>query len=99
MGFKLDVAQRHVHGGTSSCRLVPKFSHTSSFRQSAEYKCKGALGRGQQLPITGLTLDKIGLMLTELRLESLGHLQRVIAHGLDVQTQINRQKVLEGIEA
>src|SRR3989442_4514338 len=52
MGFKLDVAQGHVHGGTSSCRLVPKFSHTSSFRQSAEYKFKSIfrqLQRGKAL--------------------------------------------------
>src|SRR5262249_43493917 len=60
--------------------------------------CKGDPRRGQQLPITGGTLDKSRLLLTQLRFQSLGYLERIIAHRFDVQVQIKRQKVLEGIK-
>jgi hypothetical protein len=39
------------------------------------------------------------LLHTQLRFESLGYLECVIAHCFDVQTQSKRQKVLERIEA
>src|SRR6516165_8113348 len=51
--------------------------------------CERALRRKQQLPITGLTLDKTCLFLAQLRFQALGHLEGVIAHRFDVQTEIN----------
>src|SRR5712691_7248506 len=57
-----------------------------------------ALRQGQELPLTGITLNKIRLFVPQLRFQSLGNLERVIPNGFDVQGEIKRQKVLEGIE-
>jgi hypothetical protein len=40
-----------------------------------------------------------GLFVTQRSLEALGHLEGVIPHGLDIQRDIKREKVLEGIQA
>jgi len=74
--------------------LVPPIANVSSVNAHFEE----ALRQGQELPLTGITLDKTRLFIPQLRFQALGHLERVIPHGFDVQSEIKRQKVLEGIE-
>src|SRR5262249_41653806 len=50
------------------------------------------LSRGQQVPIAGIALDTTRLLLTSLRLQSLGHFERIIAYRFDVQAEINWAK-------
>ena len=57
------------------------------------------LRRRQPFPIARVTFDKARSFLSQLGFHALRHLERVIAHRLDVQGAIKWQKVLEGIEA
>src|SRR5262249_27140688 len=61
--------------------------------------CEGAVRWWQEAPITRAAVYKAGVFVSQLRFQSLGHLERVITHSFDVQGEIKWQKVLEGIEA
>ena len=50
------------------------------------------------VPITDIAFDETRLFVPQLRFQSLRDLERVIANGFDVQAEIKRQEVLEGIE-
>src|SRR4030095_13706966 len=75
--------------------LVDPIAHVSSVNPH----CEEALWRGEEIPRAGLTLDKTRLFIPQLRFQPFRHLERVIAHRFDVETEINRQKILEGIQA
>src|SRR5262249_45253367 len=73
--------------------LVQPMAHVAPINAHFER----TLSRGQQVPIAGITLDTTRLLLTSLRLQSLGHFERIIAYRFDVQAESNWQKVLERI--
>src|SRR6266702_6508797 len=75
--------------------LVPPMAHVAPVNAH----CERAIRQRQELPRTGITLDKTRLFLTQLRFQSLGDLEGVVAHGFDVQAEIKWQEVLEGIQA
>ena len=75
--------------------LVPPIANVSSVNAHFEE----ALRQGQELPLTGITLDKTRLFIPQLRFQSLGDLECVVAHSFDVQAEIKWQEILEGIQA
>src|SRR5712691_3288841 len=60
--------------------LVPPMAHVSPVNAH----CERAIRQRQELPLTGITLDKTRLFLTQIRFQSLRDLECVVAHGFDV---------------
>src|SRR5215831_15438510 len=62
--------------------------------------CKNKLLR-KNWPITTLESNKsqAWLFVTQLGFQTLGHLERVIPHGLDIQRDLKREKVLKRLQA
>src|SRR5207302_7016144 len=75
--------------------LVPPMAHVSPVKAHFET----AIRQRQELPLTGITLDKTRLFFTQLRFQSLGDLECVVAHGFAVQAEIKCQEVLDSIKA
>jgi hypothetical protein len=53
----------------------------------------------QEVPIVGTAFDKAWLFVTQLGFDALGHLEGVITHGLNIQCDLKREKVLKCIQA
>ena len=53
----------------------------------------------QEVPIAGTAFDKAWVFVTQLGFDALGHLEGVIPHGLDIQRDLKREKVLERLQA
>jgi hypothetical protein len=53
----------------------------------------------QEVPIAGTAFDKAWLFVPQLGFQTLGHLEGVIPHGLDIQRDLKREKVRERIQA
>src|SRR5215217_6985642 len=49
--------------------------------------CEGAVRGWQEVPIAGITVDKARLFLSQFGFQTLGHLERIIAHRFDVQRE------------
>src|SRR6266446_5414329 len=93
--FTLAKAQRTLaHNDLEVALLV----HPVTYVASVNAYLQGSLRQWEEAPITGIAFDKTRLFVPQLRFQSLGHLERVIPHGFDVQGAIKRQKVLESIE-
>src|SRR5262249_61775492 len=67
--------------------LVKPIAHVAPINAHFER----TLSRGQQVPIAGIALDKTRLLLTSLRLQSLGNFERIIAYLFDVQAAMIRK--------
>src|SRR4029434_4475839 len=93
--FTLAKAQRTLtHNDLEVALLVHPVAHVASVNAHLQ----GSLRQWYEVSITGIAFDKTRLFVPQLRFQSLGHLERVIPHGFDVQGEIKRQKILESIE-